>query len=200
MIKLGITGNIACGKNFVGECLQELGCPAIDSDQTVHQILSTQNQHTEHLVQLCAPNIITADPSSSSYIDRGKLGKLLFANKALREEIEKVLHPACYEATKAFFAEQESKGFKAAANLVPLLYEKNLAERYDKVWLVYCKPELQKKRLQSRNPNLSEQEIEQRINAQMPQEQKKEQADLVIDNSGSFEETKAQVKLAWENL
>jgi dephospho-CoA kinase len=199
MIKLGITGNIACGKNFVGECLQALGCPTIDSDETVHQILSGNNIYTERLIQLCVPNRITSE-DSASFIDRQKLGKLVFANKLLREQVEAILHPAVYEATKSFFEDCEKKGFNTAANLVPLLYEKNLENRYDHVWLVYCEPKIQKERLKIRNPDLSPEDIQQRINAQMDQELKKSKADYVIDNSDSWQVTKTQVELGLKQI
>lgn len=203
MIKLGITGNIACGKNLVGKYLQELGCPVIDSDETIHHILSTKNPLTERLVELCQGNIITTDKvgeSNLSFIDRAKLGKLLFADPQLRAAVEAILHPACYEITKQFFLEKAESGAKVSANLVPLLYEKGLESRYDSVWLIYCDPEIQRERLRERNPQLSEREITQRIEAQMPQRLKREKANYVIDNSGSREETYAQVQLAWKNF
>jgi dephospho-CoA kinase len=200
MLKIGITGNIACGKSTIGNLLNELGCPIIDSDQVVHQILAQDNQLTRKIIEIVKPTNIVSSTSITSFIDRQALGKILFSNSHVKKQVEEILHPAVSEVVERFFHEAALKGHKAAANLIPLLFETNAEKRFDLVWLIYCDPIVQQKRLSERNTNFNKEEILARINSQMPQEEKLKKANLVIDNSGNLENTKTQVKLAWNNL
>ena len=87
-----------------------------------------------------------------------------------------------------------------AINLIPLLFENNLQKYYDKIWLISCQSNIQKLRLQKRNPNLSDQEVSARLKAQIPQENKINLVDFVIDNSGEIEKTLSQVDSGLKNL
>ncbi|MFN5538500.1 MAG: dephospho-CoA kinase [Candidatus Melainabacteria bacterium] len=205
MIKLGITGNIACGKSSIGQYLNEIGFDFIDSDEVVHSILSVKSEATERLIVLCKPYEIRSAAflkgeennsnrnESVSFIDRRKLGALLFRNNELKKKIESIIHPLVFEKTNEFFQEQELKGAKLAANLIPLLFESKSQNRFDCIWLIYCTPSEQKARLELRNSQLSEAEIDLRIKSQMSQEEKKKLVDFVIDNSDSLERTFEQV-------
>lgn len=196
MLRLGITGNIACGKSLVGSILEELGYPVIDSDKVVHELLAKENDVTKKLILLCQPHEITSSEETQSFINRKKLGAVLFSSSKLKTKIEKLIHPEVFNVTEKFFSEQQKTLHKLAANLIPQLFESNSQNRFNQVWLVYCKKSVQKKRLKERNPELNEQEIEKRLEAQMSQELKKDLADCIIDNSGAIEKTKAQVKMA----
>ncbi len=203
MIKLGITGNIACGKTLIGNYLAKLKIPVIDSDTIVHDLFAAPNEVTTKLIELCQPaNITNANYLSekTSFINRPKLGELLFFDSALKKQIEEIIHPKCREITQNFFQEKSEQGFELAVNLIPLLFENNLQSHYDKIWLIYCQPDIQKIRLKKRNLNLSEEEIEARLKAQIPQENKINLVNLVIDNSSEITKTLAQVDSGLKNL
>lgn len=203
MIKLAITGNIACGKTLIGNYLAKLKIPIIDSDNIVHDLLSHSNEVSTKIIKLCQPNNIINEnylDQNISFINRQKLGELLFFDSSLKKQIEEIIHPKCREITEKFFQEKSDQGFELAINLIPLLFENNLQKYYDKIWLISCQPNIQKLRLQKRNPNLSDQEIEARLKAQIPQENKINLVDFVIDNSGEIEKTLSQVDSGLKNL
>ncbi len=203
MIKLAITGNIACGKTLIGNYLDKLKIPIIDSDNIVHDLLSHSNEASTKIIKLCQPNNIINEnylDQNISFINRQKLGELLFFDSSLKKQIEEIIHPKCREITEKFFQEKSDQGFELAINLIPLLFENNLQKYYDKIWLISCQSNIQKLRLQKRNPNLSDQEVSARLKAQIPQENKINLVDFVIDNSGEIEKTLSQVDSGLKNL
>lgn len=204
MKKLAITGNIACGKNFVGQILSELNCPVIDSDVIVHQLLSSKNATTEKLIEIVKPHTIVSnnyqETEKNSFIDRRALGALVFNDLELKAKVEKLIHPVCFQRINSFFAEEAKNGAKVAANLIPLLFETATEDQYDEIWLVVCPKEIQLERLKLRNPEFSEEELLKRIDSQLSQQEKIKKASLVIDNSSSREWTKEQVIIGWKNL
>ena len=203
MIKLAITVNIACGKTLIGNYLDKLKIPIIDSDNIVHDLLSHSNEASTKIIKLCQPNNIINEnylDQNISFINRQKLGELLFFDSSLKKQIEEIIHPKCREITEKFFQEKSDQGFELAINLIPLLFENNLQKYYDKIWLISCQSNIQKLRLQKRNPNLSDQEVSARLKAQIPQENKINLVDFVIDNSGEIEKTLSQVDSGLKNL
>ncbi len=203
MIKLAITGNIACGKTLISNYLDKLKIPIIDSDNIVHDLLSHSNEASTKIIKLCQPNNIINEnylDQNISFINRQKLGELLFFDSSLKKQIEEIIHPKCREITEKFFQEKSDQGFELAINLIPLLFENNLQKYYDKIWLISCQSNIQKLRLQKRNPNLSDQEVSARLKAQIPQENKINLVDFVIDNSGEIEKTLSQVDSGLKNL
>lgn len=204
MKKLAVTGNIACGKNLVGQILLELNCPVIDSDVIVHQLLSSKNETTDKLVEIVKPISIVAenykDNQTTSYINRRALGELVFNDSQLKSEVEKLIHPVCFQRIDSFFSSEALKGAKVAANLIPLLFETGTEDQYDEVWLVFCPREIQLERLKLRNPELKEEELIKRIDSQLSQEDKMKKANFIIDNSSSRECAKEQVIIAWQKL
>jgi len=191
MIRLAVTGNIACGKSLVGDHLQSLGYPVIDSDKSAHELLQTQNTITEEILKLCTPKDIRGD---NSFIDRQKLGQIFFSDALLKSQIESIMHPAIAQNTEEFFVRQEAENHFAAANLIPLLFENKAEHRHDYIVLVRCEAKTQLKRLLKRNPHLSLEQAQIRINSQIPQAQKEELSDYIIDNSGTPEHTRLEVE------
>ena len=193
-MRFGVTGNIACGKSFVGDVLSSLGYAVIDGDLIVHEVLKTKNPVTLEIISLCAPKeIISSSLVSDSFIDREKLAKIFFSDKALKAKIEKFVHPVVQEKINNFFSNKEQEGFVHSFALVPLLFEANLQKNYNKVIFVRCHPEIQLERLLLRNPKLTRKEALLRINSQMKQSEKEKLSDFTIDNSGNKESTKSQI-------
>ncbi|MDJ0625070.1 MAG: dephospho-CoA kinase [Candidatus Caenarcaniphilales bacterium] len=195
MLKIAVTGNIACGKSFAGQLLKEYGLPVLDCDHVVHELLLQNNQITSELIEILKPNdILNNNSSESTVIDRRKLGKIIFNDNALRRKVEELVHPKCFETIDAFFDKQKALGEKIAFNLIPLLFETNSQNRYDQIWLMYCNENVQYERFKIRNPELDIEDIENRIKSQISQEKKKELSDFIIDNSGSKENTEQQLR------
>jgi dephospho-CoA kinase len=190
MKKIAITGNIGCGKSFVGSYLLSIGYPVIDSDKVVHELLSTDNPITQKIISLCQPFDITGT-GETSFIDRKALSEVIFKDEKIKSKVEALIHPHCADRVKSFFEDNSASQF--CFNLIPLLYEAGSQGRFDYSWLVWCKEDIRWERLKNRDSHISESQLMLRIKSQMPQEEKKKLADFIIDNSGSTNETKKQI-------
>lgn len=189
-ILVGLTGNIACGKSLVGELLKEHGIPVIDSDQIVHQLYEEDEELRKKIL------------SGFGTLDRKQIGDEIFGDseQAIKKRrlLESIIHPAVHEKLMHWI--QENCDQPILVNLIPLLFEANLAARYDKVILVMADEEVQIARLAQRNPELSKNEIVKRIKSQIPQQEKAKKADYIIDNSGTIENTRQQLEKALQKL
>lgn len=188
MIKLGVTGNIASGKTLVEGFLQEEQIPIIDADKLVHELLENNKEIINQISELFAPLDVKEENGA---ISRAKVGQIAFRDKAKLKQLEEILHPVVKKEIHKFFEKNSDE--KIVAAVVPLIYEADMADMFDYVLLVTVDKETQLQRLMQRN-NLSKEEAELRINAQMAQEEKIDKADFVIDNSSKPEETREQLK------
>ena len=191
VLKVGLTGGIASGKSMVGAYLNELGVPTIDSDDVTHELLRDDIDLKAEIRNAFGDGVFAADGS----VDRQKLGALVFGNEAKRKQLEKLIHPKVRQKTEDFF--ERHKNDKLAVNLVPLLFEANLAASYDTVWFVKVTKKQQIQRLM-KNRGMTRKEAEARIASQMSLREKlkalkKLTSYAVIDNGGTVEKTKAQV-------
>lgn len=185
-IIVGITGTIASGKSLVGKLLKQEGVPVIDTDHVVHKLLKSDAAVQAKLRSRFGAGIFGSDGS----VDRKKLGAIVFKNAEDRAALEAIVHPATIEACQTLIAALGQQ--KVVAVLVPLLFEAKLDSHYDTTWAVIAADSVVRERLKKRD-GLSDEEVESRLKAQMPQAEKALLADSVIDNSGSAETTKAQV-------
>ena len=190
MIKLGITGNIASGKSLVESFLQEEDIVAIDSDKIVHDLLENDQRIINEVYRLFKPEGIDVRNEKGT-ISREKVGKIVFRDKEKRKKLEDIIHPVVQKRIERFFNENQDK--KLVAVTVPLLFEANMQDMFHYIVIVTVDRNTQIERLMQKR-NLSKEEALSRINAQMPQEEKVQKSDFIIDNSGSIEYTKSQVK------
>ncbi|HET7035916.1 MAG TPA: dephospho-CoA kinase [Thermomicrobiaceae bacterium] len=189
---IGLTGNIACGKTLVLDELRALGAETIDADRVAHGVMQPGGAAYQAIVDHFGPEIVAAEGT----LDRRALGAIVFNNPQQLDALERLTHPATVAAIRAQVARSSSP--VAVIDAIKL-FEAGLAADCDQVWVVRCEPEQQLARLMRRN-NFSHADALTRINAQPPQEEKLARADRVIDNSGSLEETLAQVRAAWAAL
>jgi dephospho-CoA kinase len=168
----------------------ELGAYVIDADKIAHKVMMKGTQAYNKIVEIFGKDIL----DETGEIDRKKLGKMVFKDKNLLAKLEEITHPEVLS-----YMAQELANLKSDIVIIeiPLIFEKKL-ELHPNV-LVYAPRHIQKKRLIERD-SISEEEAEMRISAQMDIEEKKKLADYVIDNSGSIEETKRQVKEILERI
>lgn len=189
---LGLTGNIASGKSTVSEILRELGAKVIDSDLVYRELVGPGQPLLAELAAHFGNEIVATDGS----LDRPALGKIVFSNSSALADLDRITHPAV-------IAEVSRRLTSIADGVVVLdavkLIESGHAERCNAVWVVSTPPDEQVTRLMRRN-TLSEEEARRRVAAQPPMAAKLARADLVIDNSGSLEQTRGQVLRAWHAL
>lgn len=185
---IGITGGIASGKSTVSSYLRELGQIVIDADEVVHDLQKKGGALYQVLVGWLGTEILQADGE----LNRKKLAALLFGsnerlaksadlqNPIIRKELEKRCDRALQDNELVFLD-------------LPLLYELGYEDWCNQVWLIYVDEETQIQRLMARN-QLTKEEAQLRISRQMPLEEKRALADLVLENTGDLETLKSQIK------
>lgn len=194
----GLTGGIASGKSTVRRMLAERGVHLIDADAVYHALIrpvegvaSPLAQRIEHRF----PGVLEADGS----LNRKVLGARVFSDPSERLALEELTHPAVAEAVGEKIRELRAAGVEHIFYDVPLLFERGLDKGMAGVVVVWAPRHLQLARLIQRD-QLNAEEAEQRINAQMPIDKKRDRATWVIDNSGSLDETEAQVDEIWSEI
>ena len=194
---IGLTGGIACGKSTVAAMLAERGAFVVDADRTAREVVMPGEPALAEIVSVFGQAVIREDGT----LDRRKLGEIVFADPDKRKRLEAITHPAIRERmwSRIRQAKAEDPARIVVAD-IPLLYETGQQGLYDGVLVVYVPRETQIRRLLARNPELTEAQARDRVNAQMDIERKKELADWVIDNSGGLESTGRQVEALWREL
>lgn len=196
MLKAGLTGSIAVGKTFVCAHLRELGAVVLDADETAREVVAPKTIGWRKIVESFGAEVLQADGE----LDRAKLARQVFADEAKRQLLNSIVHPLVVEAQNEWLKARESENPDGIAVIdAALMIESGSYKRFTKLIVVWCKPALQLERLMFRN-NLSEAEAVRRINAQMPQEEKKRYADFLIDTSDGFEDTRRQTIEVFEQL
>ena len=190
MLKVGLTGSIAVGKSFVLRVLGDLGCHTLDADQTAREVVEPGAPALKAVVEAFGRKILNEDGT----LNRNRLGAIVFADEKERLRLNSVLHPFIISAQDKQMRRWEEWDPDGIAVVdAALMIEAGSYQRFDKLIVVYCRPEVQLERLMSRN-GLSREEAECRIAAQMPQEEKKSYADYLIDTSCGFEATRRQTE------
>ncbi|MGC9394516.1 MAG: dephospho-CoA kinase [Anaerolineae bacterium] len=190
--RIGLTGNIATGKSTVGRMLAKLGAEVIDADRVAHATLAPGGAAYDDVVAAFGAEILAPDGT----IDRGKLGDIVFSDAEALAQLERVVHPPVIADVRRRIA--ASPAPVVVVEAIKLL-ESGVASDYDAIWVTTCPETAQVKRLM-RSRHLTHAEALRRIHAQPPQAEKLARADVVIDTSGSIDETRAQVVAAWENI
>jgi dephospho-CoA kinase len=190
MLRVGLTGSIAVGKSFVLRVLAELGCRIIDADAVARQVVLPGSPGLKAVIEAFGEEILESDGS----LDRGRLGEIVFADEAKRQQLNSILHPFIIAAQDAQLREWEQNDPKGIAVVdAALMIESGGYRRFDKLIVVHCRPEVQLQRLMRRN-QLSRGAAEQRIATQMSQEEKMSYADYLIDTSEEFAKTRRQTE------
>ena len=196
MLKVGLTGSIAVGKTFVMECFRELGCQVLDADKTAREVVEPGTAGFGKIVDEFGSEIL--EPKGA--IDRKKLGKIVFADPEKRNLLNSIVHPLVIEKQNEWLNDRESEDPKGIAIIdAALMIESGGYKRFDSLIVVWCEADIQLARLMKRD-RLTTDEARRRIDAQMPQDEKKKYADLLIDTSNGFEDTRRQAVETFRKL
>ncbi len=191
-----MTGSIAVGKSYVCEVFRELGAFVLDADLTAREVVKPATIGLRKIIENFGTEIL----HPNGELNRIKLGAIVFADTAKRQLLNSIVHPLVHETQEKWLAERERENANGIAIIdAALMIESQGYKRFAKIIVVWCDFEIQLERLKLRN-NLTEAEALQRINAQMPQDEKKKYADFLIDTSAGFEDTRRQTIEIYEQL
>jgi len=186
---LGLTGGIATGKSTVTAMLRERGIPVIDADQIAREVVEPGKPAYEAIVRHFGRDILLED----GQLDRKKLGEVVFSDEAERQKLNAIVHPEVRRVMRQEAEAAEANGAQIVFMDIPLLYESKLQYLVEKIVVVYAPSDMQLARMMERD-ELDEEQAKKRLRAQFPIDQKKLEADFLIDNSQSREETQRQVE------
>jgi dephospho-CoA kinase len=188
---LGLTGNIASGKTTVGLLLLELGAAEyIDADTVVHELYLPGRPLVAELAQEFGPGVVDAEGG----VDRKALGDLVFNDAVRLRRLEEIVHPLVFSALSGRMREipEDGVGVLDAVKLV----ESGYGSLCHGLWIVTCPPQIQLERLMTTR-GMTETEARARLASQPHLEPKLSLASAVIDNSGTLDDLRRQVTVAW---
>ena len=185
MLKVGLTGGLACGKSFVGEALAGFGCLLVEADQLGHEALAPGGEAHEGVVREFGCGIL----AENGEINRRALAAQVFGSPERLARLNALVHPPVVRRENeliAEFARREPDGIAVVE--AAILIETGSYKRFDKIILVTCREDQQVERAMRREGAVLE-DIEARLARQMPLEEKRKYADFVIDTAGVKEDT-----------
>ncbi|HAL18667.1 MAG TPA: dephospho-CoA kinase [Spirochaetaceae bacterium] len=190
---IGVTGGIASGKSMVSGWLHKhYGAVVLDADEVAREIAEPGEPLWMAFVSRYGEKCVLLEDGT---LNREAVAEIVFHNKAERMWMDDAAHPLIKQRMLERLEACKEAGEKLVVLDVPLLYEAGWEKIPDEIWVVYLEPQLQIQRLMHRN-KISETLAQERIASQMPMEEKKRRADVIIDNNGSREETVTQIQAA----
>jgi dephospho-CoA kinase len=196
MLTAGLTGGLASGKSFVGATLADLGCHVIKADELGHAVLQPGAEAYDATVAEFGREILNDDGA----INRRRLASLVFSNPERLRTLNSFVHPAVFRREEALIAEIAAREPDAIAVVeAAILVETGSYRRFDRLIVAVCTREQQIQRAMKRD-GMSREEVEERLERQLPLEEKVKVADYVVDTSGTKENTVAQVRALYAAL
>lgn len=190
---IGLTGGIASGKSTVSRIMEKLGASVIDADQLARDAVMPGTQAHCAIEAEFGPSVLNPDRT----INRAALGSRAFSDPDARRKLEGITHPAIGRLAEEMLDNLRKSGVAVAVYMAPLLIEAGVTERVDEIWVVYLDRDTQLERLMLRD-GISREDALRRIDSQMPMDEKRGYGKVVIDNSGTVENTERQLLEAWE--
>jgi len=208
MLKVGLTGGIAAGKSVVGEMFAALGAHLVQADRIAHSLMQPGEPVYNEVVRRFGREILNPDGS----VNRAKLAEVAFGAAAAAggkpasriEELNRIVHPAVIRSQDEWMDAiglQDPQG--VAMVEAALILEAGAGDRFDRLIVVTCNADQRTSRFAARQKidlETARKEVTRRMAAQLPDEEKVKAAEYVIDNSGSLEQTREQVRQVWQRL
>jgi dephospho-CoA kinase len=194
MLNVALTGNAAAGKSTVARWFADWGATIIDSDVLVAEAQQPGSETLAAIISRFGMSVILPDGS----LDRAALRQMVLGDGAARTALNAIVHPAVHTRREELVAKARRRGDRILVSDIPLLFEVLDPDSFDLVVLVESPNSIRHKRLVNRG--LSEDEASQLMASQLPPEQKRARADIIIENRGSLDELKDAAREAWEKI
>ena len=190
---LGLTGGIACGKSTVAARLAELGAIRVDADAITHELLGRKGAAVERVRETFGEGALLPDGA----VDRKRLGAIVFADAAARRALEGIVHPLVQR--RALEQIDAANADDVVLLEVPLLFETGMDALCDETWVLAADPETQVARVMMRD-RVEREQVEARIQSQMPAEEKEKLATQVIPTERPMEKTQAELASLYQQV
>ena len=196
MIIAGLTGGIASGKSTIARFLSEVGAQVVDADKIAREVVKRGTPGYDAVLAFFGRTILLPD----GVIDRKRLGEIIFNDPDKKASLDAIVHPLVFERSAEMIAQIAAETPDAVVIMdVPLLMEANMGRDLKEVIVVYVPETLQLERLMNRD-GIDEQAAMARIRSQMPIEEKRRRATVVIDNSGTIVESRRRALAVFNRL
>jgi len=195
MLLVGLTGNIGSGKSTVAQLLSERGATIIDADVLSRRAVETGTDAHRAIAGRWGTSVLSADGT----LDRAALRRLVFSDPAELEQLNAIVHPEVERMRAELVERARQRGDRVVVCDIPLLFEKRITDRFDRIVLVDAPRPMRLERL-VRERGLKETEAMDMIVAQMPAELKRARADVVIDNDATLTALDQRVGEVWDAL
>ena len=196
MIIAGLTGGIASGKSTIARFLSEVGAQVVDADKIAREVVKPGTPGYDAVLAFFGRTILLPDGD----IDRKRLGEIIFNDPNKKASLDAIVHPLVFERSAEMIAQIAAETPDAVVIMdIPLLMEANMGRDLEEVIVVYVSETLQLERLMNRD-GIDEQAAMARIRSQMPIEEKRRRATVVIDNSGTIFESRRRALAVFNRL
>lgn len=191
MIIIGLTGSIGMGKSTTARLFADEGVPVNDADQVVHDLYRAE----------AVPAVAVEFPDAvvDGFVNRQLLAKTLAKNPAKFERLERIIHPLVRKKEEEFVADHLDRGTPIILLDIPLLFEVGGRDRVNVIVVVSCGEVIQRQRVMAR-PGMTEEKFNLILSRQMPDAEKRQLADFVIDTSHGIDSARTQVKTILQKL
>lgn len=192
---IGLTGNIASGKTAVADMLAERGARIIDADVLARQAVMKGSPALDRIVERWGKEVLDADGN----LDRAALRHRVFEDQSDLDALNAIVHPEVARLRDVEVNAARQRGDRVVVAVIPLLFERHLADEFDTIILVDAPRSVRLDRI-VRDRRIDEAEAMKMIAAQMPADLKRARADYVIENAGTRRELEAEVDRVWEAI
>ena len=194
MFVIGLTGGIGTGKTYVSGLLKDSGAAIVNADLLGHEVYAPQSEGWHAVVDTFGEQIV----ADNGEIDRRDLGGIVFSDENALLQLNAIMHPRIYALAEQRLNALAGRGENTAVLEAALLIEAKWTPLVDEVWVTVSPEADIIARLQERN-NMDENTARSRINSQMPQSERVQHADVVLENAGSLEELSAKIQNLWKS-